>query len=60
MAACSGDDEVASGTLNAVKQLVRKGEVRVSAHGYTSPAVVVTAYRPNTQDWDESFIRRRT
>ncbi len=28
--------------------------------GHTSPAVVVTAYRPNTQDWDERFIRRRT
>ena len=34
MTACSGDDEVAGETLNAVKQLVRKGGVRVSAHGY--------------------------
>ena len=116
MPAYSGDDEVAGETLNTVKQLVRKGEVRVSAHGYdeiaadgirvrdviegvedaivvedyphyakgpcvlvlqhdragqaihivwgipagyTSPAVVVTAYRPNRQDWDEGFIRRR-
>ena len=28
--------------------------------GHTSPAVVVTAYRPNAQDWDEHFLRRRT
>ena len=117
MSAYSGDDEVAGETLDTVKQLVRKGEVRVSAHGYdeiaadgirvrdviegvedaivvedyphyakgpcvlvlqhdrtrqaihivwgipagyTSPAVVVTAYRPNRQDWDEGFLRRRT
>ena len=108
---------MADETLNAVRQSVRRGEVRVSAHGYdeiaadairvrdviegvedaivvedypqyakgpcvlvlqrdragqaihivwgipagyTSPAVVVTAYRPNRQDWDEDFIRRRT
>ncbi len=28
--------------------------------GHTSPAVVVTAYRPDPEDWDEGFIRRRT
>ena len=49
MTACSGDDEVAGETLNTVKQLVRKGEVRVSAHGYDEI---------NRQDWDEGFIRR--
>ncbi len=27
--------------------------------GGTSPAVVVTAYRPGAQDWDERFIERR-
>ena len=25
----------------------------------TSPAVVVTAYRPDAQDWDERFVERR-
>ena len=28
--------------------------------GHTAPAVVVTAYRPNVDEWDEHFKRRQT
>ena len=27
--------------------------------GHTSPAVLVTGYRPDPELWDESFLRRR-
>jgi len=27
--------------------------------GYDSPAVLVTAYRPDPDKWDESFLRRK-
>ena len=27
--------------------------------GYTSPAVLVTAYRPDPQKWEPDYIRRR-
>lgn len=27
--------------------------------GYNSPAVLVTAYRPDPDKWDESFLRRK-
>jgi hypothetical protein len=26
--------------------------------GYNKPAVLVTAYRPNTERWDENFMKR--
>jgi hypothetical protein len=29
-------------------------------HGRTSPAVVVTAYRPDPAKWDETWQKRRT
>jgi Domain of unknown function (DUF4258) len=28
--------------------------------GYTSPAVLVTAYRPDPSRWDDDFMRRET
>jgi hypothetical protein len=28
--------------------------------GYDKPVVLVTAYRPDTDRWDESFLQRRT
>ena len=28
--------------------------------GHESPAVVATAYRPDTAKWDETWLRRRT
>ncbi len=27
--------------------------------GYDGPAVLITAYRPNPELWDETFLRRR-
>jgi len=27
--------------------------------GYNKPAVLVTAYRPNPERWDENFMKRR-
>ncbi|QDZ39687.1 DUF4258 domain-containing protein [Euhalothece natronophila Z-M001] len=27
--------------------------------GYEKPAVLITAYRPSLEKWDESFLRRR-
>jgi hypothetical protein len=106
-----------SGTLERVRALVARGEVRISVHGYEeladddlrardaidgletavvvedypdfpkgpcvlvleydrskqpihvvwgipagheSPAVVVTAYRPDPTQWDETWLKRRT
>jgi hypothetical protein len=106
-----------SKTLDAVRALVARGDIRVSAHGYdelaadgiqvreivggldaavvvedypdypkgpcvlvleqdragrpihvvwgipagqSSPAVVVTAYRPDSARWDETWLKRRT
>ena len=81
-----------SETLEAVRQLVAIGDVRISEHGfdelseddisirdllsgiqsataiedypalpkgYTSPAVLVTAYRPDLARWNENFTERR-
>jgi hypothetical protein len=28
--------------------------------GQNSPAVVITGYRPNPEEWDETWLRRRT
>jgi hypothetical protein len=33
--------------------------VRGIPKGYDKPAVVVTAYRPDPERWDESFLKRR-
>jgi hypothetical protein len=64
-----------SGTLEAIRKLVAAGQVRISDHGYdefaadgifardilagVANAVVVTAYRPDRNRWDETFTKRR-
>jgi hypothetical protein len=49
-----------SETLEQIRALVARGEVRVSLHGHDSPAVVVTAYRPDPTRWDTTWRRRLT
>jgi hypothetical protein len=64
-----------SKTLEQVRALAARGEVRVSLHGYEElaadgihvrdimdgleAAVVVTAYRPGPAKWDETWRKRR-
>ena len=72
-----GRAKAVSQTLEQVRALVARGEVRVSVHGYeelaadqvlvhevvegqTSPAVLITAYRPDPAKWDETWLKRRT
>ena len=77
-----------SRTLHLVQELVARGEVRISEHGFdelsadgmvlqkdetgraihvvwgiaknsTTPAVAVTAYRPEADKWSDDFRTRR-
>jgi len=62
-----------SQTFQNVLRLIEKGEILISAHGYdelaqdnirardilaSSPAVLVTAYRPDPARWSADFTRR--
>ena len=44
----------------AVKRLAANHVVWGVPTGFTSPAVVVTAYRPNPDRWDRTFTMRRS
>lgn len=48
--------EVAGETLNSVKQLVRKGEVRVSAHGYDEIAADGIMVRDVIEGVEDSIV----
>ena len=49
--------EVSGETLNSVKQLVRKGEVRVSAHGYDEIAADGIMVRDVVEGVEDSNCR---
>ena len=62
-----------SETFEQILQLIEGGEVRISDHGndnpihavwgipkgHATPAVLVTAYRPDPSRWEDGFTRRR-
>jgi hypothetical protein len=65
-----------SQTFQLIQQLAARREVKISAHGYdelaaddilvrdileaSTPAVLVTAYRPDPTQWTGDFLRRRS